>query len=72
MLKIYKTVIKKSNMASGKSVKIVVVGDGAVGKTCLLMRFVKGQMPQAYIPTVFDNHSEPMVVDGKTVRRKML
>ena len=55
-------------MSSGKSLKIVVVGDGAVGKTCLLIRFVKGQMPTTYDRTIFENHSQLMVVDGKTVR----
>ena len=40
-----------------KKVKILVVGDGAVGKTCLSMVFVDGKMPVEYVPTVFANHT---------------
>ena len=38
------------------SIKLVAVGDGAVGKTCLLNVFDKGQFPDHYEPTVFENH----------------
>ena len=37
-------------------IKLVAVGDGAVGKTCLLNVFVQGQFPEQYEPTVFENH----------------
>ena len=40
-----------------KKVKILVVGDGAVGKTCISMVFVEGKMPDEYVPTVFANHT---------------
>ena len=43
-----------------KALKIVVVGDGAVGKTCLLLAFSKGEIPSAYVPTVFENFSHVM------------
>lgn len=36
--------------------KLVVVGDGAVGKTCLLNVFIHGGFPDQYEPTVFENH----------------
>ena len=37
--------------------KLVIVGDGACGKTCALMVFAKNQFPTKYIPTVFETYS---------------
>ena len=47
--------------------KLVIVGDGACGKTCLLIVFTKDQFPEVYVPTVFENYVADIEVDNKQV-----
>lgn len=49
--------------------KLVIVGDGACGKTCLLIVFSKDQFPEVYVPTVFENYVADIEVDGRQVGR---
>lgn len=52
--------------------KLVIVGDGACGKTCLLIVFSKDQFPEVYVPTVFENYVADIEVNGKQVRGSYL
>jgi len=45
--------------------KFVVVGDGAVGKTCLLQAFSNGEVAVDHVPTIFEN-SQKEYTYGKT------
>lgn len=45
--------------------KLVIVGDGACGKTCLLYVFSKDEFPETHVPTVFDTYVADVEVDGK-------
>jgi len=47
--------------------KLVVIGDGAVGKTCLLMCYTQNMFPREYIPTVFDNLAKTVDYKGKHI-----
>ncbi|XP_067000072.1 rho-related GTP-binding protein RhoU-like isoform X2 [Anabrus simplex] len=52
------------NSANGK-IKCVLVGDGAVGKTSLVVSYSTNGFPNEYVPTAFDNFNVLVKVDGQ-------
>jgi Ras-related C3 botulinum toxin substrate 1 len=55
------------NIAGATRIKLVVVGDGAVGKTSLLISYATKKFPVDYVPTVFENYTAQMKSDNENI-----
>lgn len=60
------TVVPQADQPDGR-IKLVCVGDGGIGKTSLLSRYVSGEFPKDYVPTVFENYIRNISFNGVKV-----
>lgn len=60
------------NLMSESTYKIVVVGSGGVGKSCITVRFVQGKFIKKYDPTIEDFYRKQIDVDGEAVMLDIL
>lgn len=51
--------------------KLVVIGDGACGKTSMLISYTNGSFPVMYMPTVFENYVASIPVDNHVVEMSL-
>lgn len=55
------------NYVKPEKLKCVLVGDGAIGKTSLVVSYTTNGYPKQYVPTAFDNYAVNVKVDGNPV-----
>ena len=48
-----------------KTIKCTTVGDGATGKTCMLISYTTGKFPRDYVPTIFDTYAVEIMVNNE-------
>ncbi|XP_061626256.1 rho-related GTP-binding protein RhoU-like isoform X1 [Phyllopteryx taeniolatus] len=58
---------RRSGPAPERRVNCVLVGDGAVGKSSLVISYTTNGYPARYVPTAFDNFTAVVAVDGTPV-----
>ncbi|XP_059096710.1 ras-like GTP-binding protein rhoA [Tigriopus californicus] len=56
---------------SAKIIKIVLVGDGAVGKTSLVFAFTENPLKDSYEPTIVDVYGADIELAKETVKAKI-
>ncbi|KXN71951.1 small GTPase-binding protein [Conidiobolus coronatus NRRL 28638] len=61
------TLGRNNNIKPDARKKLVVVGDGGCGKTCMLYVYANNEFPEKYVPTVFENYIAYIKTSGKTV-----
>ncbi|OHT01779.1 small GTP-binding protein [Tritrichomonas foetus] len=63
---IHQKFISFTQMSAAKKPKLVIVGDGGVGKTSIIVRYTRDQFSQGYEPTLEDNYQATIKIDDTT------
>nr|KAF6502317.1 ras-like protein family member V [Molossus molossus] len=59
---------RRGSATTELGIKCVLVGDGAVGKSSLIVSYTCNGYPSCYRPTALDTFSVQVLVDGAPVR----
>jgi len=57
--------MSKGPNANARTYKLVVVGDGGVGKSALTIQFFQKTFVEEYDPTIEDSYIQHLEIDGK-------
>ena len=63
---------KLASQAGKKKIKIVVVGDTAVGKTCLIRNYLYNDFNDDYVPSVLDIWEATKTINGKEIELQLV
>ena len=61
----------KNEPEAEKIYKIVILGGGGVGKSCLTIRLILGTFKAIYDPTIEDLYRKDMEVDGEIIKMEI-
>ena len=53
-----------SQFSKNGALKCVIVGDGEVGKTSMIISFATNSFPIEHVPTIFETYSVCLTVDN--------
>ena len=57
-----------SSLTPYQTIKIVAVGDGGVGKTCMFNSYIGAKVNDEYTPTVFDNFETILCINNQPIK----
>lgn len=68
------TALRQTDNFAMKKVKCVLIGDGAIGKTSLVVSYTTNGYPTEYVPTAFDKYTGELsrAKEGLKIKRHEL
>lgn len=64
--------MSKNNQGNVQTYKLVVVGSGGVGKSCITIQFIQSYFCSDYDPTIEDSYTKRLVIDDVPAKLDIL